>query len=89
MTILIQEKHNHNGGFITVKKSRRSQKIDIHLADQGSGLAFFSTHLRQMFGSKAGNKFELMWRRKAPHKQEFVYFTFRRHSSMTQTDLIE
>ena len=38
MNPLIQETHNHSENCITVKVSRRTQKVEIHLA-KGSGLA--------------------------------------------------
>ena len=41
MNILIQEKHNHSENCVTVKVSRRTQKVEIYLANEGSGLAFF------------------------------------------------
>ena len=41
--ILIQERHCEN--CITVKMSRRTQKVEVYLANEGSGLALFSTVL--------------------------------------------
>ena len=49
MNTLIQERNNHNETCITVKVSRRSQKIVIILADDSSGLAFCSTDLSHVF----------------------------------------
>ena len=43
MNTLIQEKNNHNETCITVKVSRRSQKVVMTLANDTSGLAFCST----------------------------------------------
>ena len=45
MNILIQERHNHSENCIQVKVSRRTQKVEIYLANQESGLAFFSTDM--------------------------------------------
>ena len=45
MNTLIQERYNHSENYITVKVSRRTQKVEIHLANEGSGLAFFRTYL--------------------------------------------
>ena len=45
MNTLIQEKHEHSENCITVKMSRRTQKIEIYLAKEGYGLVFFSTDL--------------------------------------------
>ena len=47
--ILIQEKHNHSEKCIKVKVSRKTQKVEIYLANEGFGLAFFSTALGHIF----------------------------------------
>ena len=41
----IQEKNNHNETSMTVKVSRRTQKVVIMLANDTSGLAFCSNDL--------------------------------------------
>ena len=89
MNILIQERHNHSENCIKVKVSRRTQKNEIYLANEGSGLAFFSTGLGHLFGSNVGNEFSVMLRGKGPHKPEFAYDIVRIHSLMIYTDLIE
>ena len=89
MNILIQEKHNHSENCIKVKMSRRTQKVEIYLANEASGLAFFSTDLGHIFGSNVGNVFGVMLRGKGPHKPEFAYDIVRIHSLMIYTDLIE
>ena len=66
----IQEGHNHSENCITVKVSRRTQKVKIYLANEGSGLAFFSTDLGHNFGSNVGNEFGVMLRGKGPHKPQ-------------------
>ena len=43
MNRLIRERNNHNETCITVKVSRRTQKVLIMLANDSSGLAFCST----------------------------------------------
>ena len=43
MNTLIQERKNHNETCITVKVSRRTQKVVNMLANDSSGLAFCST----------------------------------------------
>ena len=58
MNTLIQERNNHNETCITVKVSRRSQKVVIMLANYSSGLAFCSTDLGHIFGNNVGNEFE-------------------------------
>ena len=89
MDILIQERHNHPENCIKVEVSRRSQKFEIYLANELSGLAFFITDLGHIFGSNVGNDFVVMLRRKGPHKPEFAYDIVRIHSLMMYTDLIE
>ena len=42
MNTPIQERHKHSENCLTVKVSRRTQKVEIYLAYEGSGLAFFS-----------------------------------------------
>ena len=89
MNILIQEKHNHSENCIKVKMSRRTEKVEIHLANEGSGLAFFSTDLGLIFGSKVGFEFGVMLRGKGHQKPKIVYDIVRIHSFMINTDLIE
>ena len=89
MNILIQERHNRSENCIKVKVSRRTQKFEIHLANEASGLAFFSTDLGHIFGSNVGNEFGVMLRGKGPHKPEFAYDIVRIHSLIIYTDLIK
>ena len=60
MNILIQERHNHSENCIKVKMSRKTQNVEIYLANEASGLAFFSTDVGHMFGSNVGNEFGVM-----------------------------
>ena len=85
MNILIQERHNHSENCIRVKVSRKTQNVEIYLANEVSGLAFFSTDLGHIFGSNVGNELGVMLRGKVPHKPEIV----RIHSLIIYTDLIE
>ena len=89
MNYLIQERYNHSESCNTVEVSRRPQKVDIYLANDRSGLAFFSADLGQNFGSNVGNRFGVMLREKAPHIPEYAYDIVRIHSFMIYTDLIE
>ena len=89
MNILIQERHNRSEGCIKVKVSRRMQKVEIYLANEASGLSFFSTDLGHIFGSNVRNEFGVMLRRKCPHIPEFAYDIVRIQSLMISTDLIE
>ena len=86
---VIQERHNHSENCITVKVSRRTQKVEIYLENEGSGLAFFSTDLGHISGSDVGNEFGVILRGKGPHKPEFAYDIVRIYSLMIYTDLIE
>ena len=89
MKILIQEKHNHSENCIKVKVSRGTEKVEIYLANEGSGLAFFSTDLGHIFGSNVGKEFGVMLRGKGPHKPEFAFDIVRIDSFTIYTDLIE
>ena len=82
MNTLIQERHNHSENCITVKVCRRTQKIEIYLANEGCGLTFFSTGLGHIFGSNVGSEFGVMLRGKGLHKPEFAYDLVRIHSLM-------
>ena len=89
VNILIQESHNHSENCIKVKVSPRTQKVEIYLANEASGLAFFSTDPGHIFGSNVGNEFRVMLRGKGPHKPEFAHDIVRIHSFMIYTDLIQ
>ena len=69
--------------------SRRTQKVEIYLSNEGSGLVFFSTNLGHLFGSNVGNEFGVMLRGKGPRKPDFAYDIALIHSLMIYTDLIE
>ena len=56
MNMLIQKRHNHSENCIKVKVSRRTQKAEIYLPNEASGLEFFSTDLGHIFGSNVGNE---------------------------------
>ena len=70
---LIHEGHNHSKTCITVKVSRRTHKVDIYIAIEGSDLALFSTYLGHIFGSFVGNEFGVMLGGKGPHKQGCIH----------------
>ena len=70
-------------------KCLEEHKVDIYLANQGSGLAFFSTDLGHIFGSNVHNEFGVMLRGKGPHKPKIAYDIVRINSLMIYTDLIE
>ena len=79
---LIQERNYHNEACITVKVSRKTQKVVILLANDSSGLAFCSTDLGHIFGHNVGNEFGVLMIGKGPHEPEFAYDIVRIHSLM-------
>ena len=89
MNTLIHERHSHSENCIRVKVSLRTHKNEIYLANEESGIAFFSTDVEHIFGSNVGNEFGVMLRGKGPHKPEFAYDIVRIHSLMIYTNLIE
>ena len=89
MNTLIQERNNHNETCITVKVSRRTQKVVIVLANDSSGLAFCSTDLGHIFGNNVGNEFGLLMIGKRPHEPQFAYDIVGIHSLMIYSDLVE
>ena len=89
MNRLVQERNNHNETCITVKVSRRTQKVVIMLANDTSGLAFCSTDLGHIFGNNVGNEFGVLMKGKGPHEPKFAYDIVRIHSLMIYSDLVE
>ena len=89
MNRLIQERNNHNETCITVKVSRRTQKVVFMLANDTSCLAFCSTDLGHIFGNNVGNDFGVLMIRKGPHEPEFAYDIVRILSLMIYSDLVE
>ena len=89
MNTFMQERHNHSESSITVKVSRRTQKFEIYVSKEGSGLAFCSTDLGHNFGSNVGNEFAVMLRGKGPDKPELAYDIVRVPSLMIYMDMIE
>ena len=89
MNTLIQERNNHNETCITVKVSRRTQKVLIMLANDSSGIAFCSTDLGHTFGNNVGNEFGVLMIGKGPHEPEIAYDIVRIHSLMIYSDIVE
>ena len=89
MNMLIQERNNHYETFITVKVSRRTQKVVIMLANDTYGLAFCSTDLGHIFGNNVGNEFGVLMIRKAPHEPDFAYDIVRIRSLTIDSNLVE
>ena len=89
MNTLIQKRHNHTENCINVKVSRRTQNVDIHLANGRSGLAFLNTDLGHIFANYIGKEFGVMCRGKGNHRTEFACDFVRIHCLMIYTDLIE
>ena len=89
MNTPFQERNNHNENCITVKVSRRSQKVVFILANDTSGLAFCSTDFGHIFGNNVGNEFGVLMIGKGPHEPQFAYDIVRIHSLMIYSDLVE
>ena len=89
MNTLIQERNNHNETCITVKVSRRSEKVVVILANDSSGLAFCSTDLGHIFGDNVGNQFGVLMKGKGPHEPQFAYDIVRIQSLMIYSNLVE
>ena len=89
INMLDQEKNNHNETCITVKVSRRTQKVAVMLEKDTSGLAFCSTDLSHIFVNKVGNEIGVLMKGKCPHQPEFAYDIVRFHSLKIYSDLVE
>ena len=64
MNTLIQETHNHCESCITVIVCRRTQKVQIYLANAGSVLVFVSMDLGLIFSRNVRDEFGLMLKQK-------------------------
>ena len=89
MNTLINERNNHNETWITVKVSRRTQKVVIMLANVTSGLVFGTTDMGHSFGNNARNELGVLMIGEGPHEPEFAYEIVRIHSLIIYSDLIE
>ena len=89
MNTLIQERNNHNETFITVKVSRRTQKVVIMVANDTSGLPFCSTDLGHIFGNNVGNEFGVLMIERGPPEPEIAYDIVRILSLTISSDLVE
>ena len=89
MNTLVQERTNHNETCITVKVSRRTQKVVIMLANDTSGLAFCCTDLGILFGNNVGNEVGVLMIGKGSHEPQFANDIVRIHSLMIYSDLVE
>ena len=89
MNMLIQERNNHNETCITVKVSRRTQKVVIMLANDTSGLAFCSTGSGHIFGNNVGNQFGVLMIGEGSLEPKSAYDIVRIHSLMIYSDLVE
>ena len=70
--------------------SQKTQKVEFYLANEKSGLAFFSTDMGHIFRSNVCNKFGAMLRGKRTHKPKFAYDIVRTYTApWIYTDLIE
>ena len=89
MNTLIQERNDHNETCITVKISRRKEKVVILLANDTSSLAFCSTNLGHIFGNNVGNEFRVLMIGKGPHESECAYDIVCIHSLMIYSNIVK
>ena len=89
MNTLIQERKHHNETCITVKVSRRTQKVVVMLANDTSSLAFCSTDFHHIFNNNVGNKIGVLIIAKGAHEPEVAYDIVHIHSLMIYSDLVE
>ena len=89
MNKLFQENNNHNGTCITVKVSRRTQKVVIILANDASGVAFCRTDLGYIFGNNVANEFVVLMIGEGPHEPDFAHDIVRILSLMFYSNLVE
>ena len=87
--MLIQEKNNHNETCITVKVSRKMQRVVVMLANDTSGIAFCSANLGLIIGNNVGNELGVLMKGKGPHEPELAYDIVRIQSLMIYSDLVE
>ena len=89
MSLLIQERNNHNENCITVKVSRRTQKSERSLISDDSSLVIFSTNLENIFGEDFGDDKGILMRGKGPHEPKFAYDIVRIYSLLIHIDIVE
>ena len=89
MNALIQEKNSHRNTCITIEVSRVTQKINVHLANEESSLANFSTDLGQKFGGYVRNHLGILMCGKGQQKPTFADNIVRIHSLMIYTYIVE
>ena len=86
---LIQERNNHRDTCITIKVSRVTQKVKVHLANEESSLAIFSSELGHIFGGDVRNDLGILMRGKEPHGPTFAHDIVGIHSLLIYTDIVE
>ena len=85
----MQERNNYRDTCITIKISRVTPKVKVHLANEESGLAISSSDLGHMFGGDVRNDLGILMREKEPHEPTLAYDIDRIHSVMIYTDIVE
>ena len=87
--MLFKERRNHTKNVITVKVSRQTQKVEIYLACERSGFAFFGRDSGHFLGNKVDNENGVALRGKGLHKSEYVCDIVLIDALKTYLDLIE
>ena len=85
---LTQERPNHRN-FYRSQSVSKNAKVEIQLANEESGLAFFSTDLGHFFGSNIGNESGVILREKEPRMPMFACDYVGIDSLKICTDLIK
>ena len=62
MNIFNKERHNHSKNCIKVEVSRRTQKVEIYYANEGSSHALFINDPGHILGSNVCNELGVMLR---------------------------
>ena len=89
MNTLIEERNNLSDTCIRIKVNRVTQKNEVYLANEESGLAICSIDLGHIFGGDVRNDLGILMRGKGLHKPTLAHDIVRIHSLMIYTDIVE
>ena len=88
MNMIFQGSHSNTETSFGIKVSRRTQKIEIDSAKEGSVLAFFFTDMGHFLGIDVVKKFGVMLWIEGRQKPVFAYDIVRMHFLKTYTNLL-
>ena len=89
MNTIIQERNNRRDTCITIKVSKVTQKVKVHLANEESSLAIFSSDLRHIFAGHVRNDSGILMSGKRTNEPTFAHDIVRIYSLMIYTDIVE